>query len=131
MYDIKQIIKNIAFIVLFNIWMLFLWISDIIVFERVLKTEYYIMVWPTAIVIHIITIVGWFVLSRCKRINRNIFICFTFLFALILILFGTLVITDKRFEFGLNEYLDFFIASIVPAFIVIISIIIYFLSKYM
>ncbi len=120
----NKIIKSIIFIILFNTWMLFLWGSDIIVFDNIFEADYYWYVWPITIISHIVTVAGWFLLSKCKGINRNIFVCFTALFSLLLVRFNIYVLTDPRFKFGLSAYIVSLIDSIVPVTIMIISTII-------
>ena len=119
----KKIIKNILSIILFNSWVLFLWISDIIAFDQILKVEYYWYVWPMTIVFHLATIVVWVVLNKYKMINRYIFISCTALFALILIWIMIWLLVNG-FIYDLSTYLISFIASFVPAVIIVCSIII-------
>lgn len=119
----KKIIKNIVSIILFNSWILFLWVSDIMVFDQILKAEYYWYVWPMTIVFHLATIVVWVVLNKYKMINRYIFISCTALFASIL-MWPMVWLFVKGFVFDLNGYLVLLISSFVPAVIVVCSLII-------
>lgn len=120
----KKIIKNIVSIILFNSWILFLWVSDIMVFDQILKAEYYWYVWPITIISHATSIIIWFVLGKCKEINKNIFVICTSTLALILLWFITLTFLDVRLINDLSSYIVSFIASFVPAVIVVCSIII-------
>ena len=120
----QKIIKNILSIILFNSWILFLWVSDIITFDQILKVEYYWYVWPITIIFHFTSIIIWYVLGKCKGINRSIFVMCTSSFALILVCFIILTFLDKRFINDISSYLVSFIASFIPALIVICSIII-------
>lgn len=122
--DIKKIIKNIISIIVFNFWLSFLWGSDIIIFDQVLEKEYYFLTWPITIIIHVITIIGYLIISKWKGINKNIFVSCIGMYNLAFLIFCLIMISDGRFEYGLSEYITFLIASIVPVFIVIISIII-------
>ncbi len=121
---IKELEKSIAFIVLFDIWMWFLWVSDMIVFDMIFEADYYWYVWPITIISHLGTIVAWFYLGKCKGINRIVFTGSTAAVSFVPLWIIRSVLSDKRFAFDFGHYLTSSIASFVPLVVVILSAII-------
>lgn len=113
----KKVIVSLIISTIYSAWIVFLWVSDIVLCDLCVESGFPIHILFAMILFHLLPIFSWMALHRIRTINKCIFDIYTSVISYGILIFSLYGLTDDRFVHGWDWYATFLIALLVPLFV--------------
>ena len=113
----KKVIVSLIISTIYSAWIVFLWVSDIVLCDLCIESGFPIHILFAMILFHLLSIFSWMALHRIRTINKCIFDIYTSVISYGILIFSLYGLTDDRFVHEWDWYATFSIALLVPLFV--------------